>query len=408
MRWLVAGVLLITACGPLQTRPADSRVPAPSPTVSLAAPTTPSPSPRPGASAAQSAEPNGSGSLLFAALEAIGTVSQNQWNTVVIAGLDGYARAKATFAPMPKPYVCGGDPVLPMSAHVIGGVAYYADGMGTVRSLSTDGKITQVATFPLTSSQQLFSFAVSPDGSRLLATLFTLPDKPSSGDTCGGWMLVPGDFSLDVYSAQRGGAGRLLYHQSLHQTTTDMPKVMELAGWDQLGPIGTSPTSWAGNAPVLRYLGVPVRVNAETGEVLNQISDPQSCGVWDMAPTGDFVCAPAGVGDISVRRPDGIELWRARSQPPDLYYYSLLAPDEEHVIALDSGLPYPGSKVLGSDGTPTTMPDKFWHSGWLDSNTVIGYRTDRNLGNLGYVSLSAPGTMVDLGFYGMFVGAVHS
>jgi len=405
MRWLLISVLLVTACGSLHTHPADAHLPNPSPNASVAV-ATPSTSP-----AVPSPEP--STPLLFAALEANGTASPSGWNTLVIAGLDGYARAKTTFTPMPKPYVCGGDPVLPTSAYAVAGMVYYADGMGTVRSLSTDGTIRQVATFPMTSSQQLFSFAVSPDGRRLLATLFTLPDKPLSGDSCGGWMLVPGDYSLDVYSAQAGGAGRLLYHQSLHQTSTDMPNVMELAGWDQLGPIGTYPSFWAGNAPISRYLGVPVRVDAESGQVLNQVSDQQSCGVTDVASTGDFACSPAGAGDVSVRRPDGSELWRFTSQSPNFYYHSLLAPDARHVVALNSTLSYPGSLLLSPDGSAIKMPDRFLCNGWLDANTVVGFGPENVVGltpdrNLGYVSLSAPGTVVNLGFQGLFVGTVRT
>jgi hypothetical protein len=404
MRWLWVGLLLVTACGSLPTHPADAHLPGPSPSATAA--DTPASTSSPSPSADPSSQP--STPLLFAALEAKGATSASEWNTVVIAGLDGQARAKTTFIPMPRPYVGCTDPVLPPSAHVAAAHVYFADGSGTVRSLAADGTITQVATFPLTSTQQLFSFAVSPDGARLLATVFTLPPKPSSGDTCTGWMLVPGDYSLDVYSAQPGEAGRLLYHQSLHQTTTDPVTVMELAGWDEAGPIGTFPSFWAGSVPVTRYTGTPVRVDAYTGEVLNPVSDAL-CGVSDIASTGDFVCSPVGAGDVSVRRQDGHELWRFRSPAPDIYYYGLLAPDERHVVALDSSLPYPDSRVLGLDGSTFRLPDRFLSSGWLDANTVIGFGPENVVGitpdrNLGYITLSAPNMVVNLGFQGLFVG----
>src|ERR1700682_3933308 len=124
MRWLLISALLVAACGPLQTRPADAHLSNPTPSASAAF-NSPIPSP-----SVPSHEP--SSSLLFAALESTGTTSPSDWNTVVIAGLDGYTRAKTTFIPMPKPYVCGGDPVLPPSAYAVGGLVYYADGKGTV------------------------------------------------------------------------------------------------------------------------------------------------------------------------------------------------------------------------------------------------------------------------------------
>jgi hypothetical protein len=408
MRWLMVGLLLVAGCGPLPIHPADAHLPGSSPSASASR--TPDLTSSPSPSADPTPQP--STSLLFAALEANGTTNASEWNTVVIAGLNGQATTKTTFTPLPRPYVGCTDPVLPPSAYVAADHVYFADGSGTVRSLAADGTITQVATFPLTSSQQLFSFAVSPNGTRLLATVFTLPPKPSSGDPCTGWMLVPGDYGLDVYSAQPGEAGRLLYHQSLHQTTTDPVTVMELAGWDQIGPIGTFPSFWAGSVPVTRFTGTPVRVDPDTGQVLKPVSN-SLCGVTDIASTGDYVCGGGGVSDVSVRRPDGHELWYFRNQSPDFYYYSLLAPDERHLVALDSGLPYPGSQVLGQDGIAVRMPVRFLSSGWLDANTVVGFGPETVVGftpdrNLGYVMLSAPGIVVNLGFQGLFVGTVRA
>ncbi len=115
----------------------------------------------PSASPIASAQPTASSTPLFAALEAKGT-PLNQWNTVVIAGLDGYARAKATFTPMPTPYVGCAGPVIPSSAHVAAGKVYFADGTGVIRSLSITGQLTQVALTAAGCSQPSSRFLQRP------------------------------------------------------------------------------------------------------------------------------------------------------------------------------------------------------------------------------------------------------
>jgi hypothetical protein len=284
---------------------------------------------------------------------------------------------------------------------VAAGKVFFADGTGVVRSLSVTGQVAQIATFPLTSSQQMLSFAVSPDGSQILAAIFTIPPKPATGDPCSNPtapIFAPGDFSVDVFSAAAGGAGRLLNHQTFPQSSSSMPRPMELLGWDQVGPIGTDVTGWAtqGGGPS-HYHGIPVRIDATTGKVLNPISDP-SCSVWDLAPNGDYVCTPQN-GDISVRHPNGSEVWHAAGQPNVGYYLAFLSPDEQHLVALGSG-----GEVLGRDGTDVKLPDSFYHDGWLDSNTVIGGGFNTNLD---YITLNSPSTIVDIGFKGLFIGTVR-
>src|SRR5579859_5093885 len=115
--WWIVIVLVAAACGSAQ--PPTTIVASPSPTPSSAPPPE---------------------SLLFAALETNANAAQFQWNTVAIAGLDGNARAKTTFVPMPIPYTGCAGPVLPPSAHVAAGKVYFADGTGEIRSLGPQAK----------------------------------------------------------------------------------------------------------------------------------------------------------------------------------------------------------------------------------------------------------------------------
>jgi hypothetical protein len=418
VRRLIVSLLLlaVAACGQAKAQPATSPLAATTTRPSATAPAVPSPSPsaspNPSLGASPSPAPSAlpvpstSASLLFAALEAKGTAGKVvQWDTVAIAGLDGYARAKTTFVPMPVPDVGCMAALLPVSAHVAAGKVYFADGIGIVRSLSADGQITQVTTFPLTSGQQMLSFAVSSDGSRLLGAIFTLPAKPQLA--CTGAPAVDG-YSLDVYSAQAGAASTVLYHESPPATAVDASrvdlgiKVMALVGWDQVGPIATYPTYWAtqGGLPQ-NFYGTPVRLDPNTGKVAKQVSDPQSCYVEDIVLSGHFLCGP-GNGDISVRRPDGGEIWRAVNQPFNGTYLSWLSPDELRLVAVEGT----GAVVTGQDGSRVVLVAECDPRGWLDSATVIGI--NYTLDHLCLVSLSAPGAMVDVGFKGRFVGTVRT
>src|SRR5579859_4932050 len=140
-RLQVALLLVAAACGSAQPSPIGGSSPS---------------------SAASSSPPTAV--TLFAALETNAAAAQFQWNTVVIAGLDGVARAKLTFTPLPIPYAGCEGAVLPPSAHVAAGKVYFADGQGTIRSLDPQGNAASVASIPFTGNQQMLSFAVSPDG----------------------------------------------------------------------------------------------------------------------------------------------------------------------------------------------------------------------------------------------------
>ncbi len=376
-------LLLVTACG--STTPVASHS-------SPSAQATPA-SPSAAASPSPSAKPTGP--ILFAALEAKGT---NAWNTIVIAGLDGYAKAKASFQPIPAPYVGCAGAAPPVSAHVAAGAVYFVDGGGTIWRLSPSGGSTVVTRVPFTGHQQMISFAVSPDGTQLLAAVFTLAPKPASADPCSGAApFAPGDFTLDVYAAAAGGASRLLSHDVLPTSSSQpAPNVMAFVGWDRLGPVATFPTQWASQGGGPHPSGTLARADAGTGRIVRSVSDPNSCLVWDVAASGDFVCT-SSAGDLSVRRADGGEIWNVKA-PSDGPYWDLhLSPSEGKVLAGAGS----GTSVLTSGGNQVTLD--MYPRGWLDETTVIG-------GGFGqtftYVKLNAPTKVIDIGFTGMFIGSL--
>jgi hypothetical protein len=356
--------------------------------------------------------------LLFAMLESHGSANPAQYDTVAITGLDGSVAASATFTPMPQPTTACMGAILQPSAHVAAGKVFYADGSGVVRSLSASGVVTVVTTFPMTSKQQMLSFVVSPDGTRLLGTVFAVP---TNAWPCDGSVSTM-SYTFDSYTATSGKPSSLVGHQ----TWTSPQNTLALTGWDSVGPIGTYPTVWAsqGGGPG-STLGVFVRVDASTVRPLSPFAGKGSCMVWQSIQSGAFVCTldPVMTGGgtaeqsvdspVSVRRADGSEIWGFNLKSTNPAFEPLLAPDERHVTicCADAAGPSFGQVVAGQDGSIATAAGGFSAAGWLDSQTMIGYSHPDPLQPppfaLGYIRSSDPSLFTSIGLYGEFIGTVR-
>jgi len=413
---LAAILVLCVSCGQASGKPAAAVVsPSASPRASASAEpsATPTALSSPGAKPSPIPTPKTSPTLLFAVLEAKGTANAWTYNTVAIAGVDGYARAKTTFVPITSPTIGCFGTVIPPSAHVAAGKVYFADNKGVIRSLAINGTVAVAATFPLTSTQQMLSFAVSPDGTKLLGTIFTLPANISACN--GAWS---GTFTFDAYSATSGGSSQLVYHDSW----TKSQNVLALTGWDSIGPIGTYPTVWAsqGGGPG-STLGTFVRIDPTTLKVVSTFGDPASCQVWDSVPSGAYVCMLAGkptstdpygpiAQPVSIRQAGGSEEWHFTVTSVNGAWAPDLAPDEQHVVICCN---FDTSSVwlVDRQGTQTLFKTGFYASGWLDATTVFGYSGQTEsapTGTLAYVALNSPGTYVSMGFSGRVVGTVRN
>jgi hypothetical protein len=406
---------MVVACGQAQAGAAPSPAGAVKSTPSAAALAEPSPSLSPGPAPSPQPSPlpqtSASPTLLFAVTEQ--TAGTNPWvlNAVAIAGLDGRVRARTTFASVPQPDLgsCIG-PILPPSAHVAAGKVYFADAKGVVRSLAVDGTVRTVAKFPMTSSQQMISFAVSPDGGRLLGTVFTVP---KNGFSCSG-APTAATFTFDAYTALSGQPSKLVYHQSWSHP----PNVLELTGWDALGPVGQYPSVWAtqGGGPGLD-LGVFVRIDPTTMKVRSKFSDPGLCRTWSSVASGASVCLPDpvfhGEGDaqvtvqrVSVRRPDGTELWHFTVTSMNGAWSPMLAPDSRHAIICCADVDGPdfGTWDVGQDKSQIVVSNGFVPQGWLDSQTLIGYSPK----GAAYARSNDPANFKSIAVAGDFLGTVRT
>ncbi len=342
---------------------------------------------------------------LFAVLEA----RQHQgFDTIAIAGIDGYAKAKTAFAPRAVPQIFDAFAVLQPEAYVAAGGAYFIDGKGVVRRLDPSGSIQTVATFALTSSQQTASFAVSPDGKRLMAAVLTYPSfTPPTGQQ-GPTQTSP--WRLDIESASAGGSAKLLRHWEGNaiafpgQPGGDFQDV-RVVSWDATGPIAVVDDGVAAqNSPLpgarffdghLAYLHDDGAVGASLGG--------DNCPPFGLPRVGEIICASYQHPSVSVRSLNSKTLW---SGPLAQQAGSL---EGDFALSLDGArLAMDGQVVSLSDGSKIQLATNFNPAGWLNSSLLIGVVPPGNGvmggGRMAVVHLDKPTQVEDWGFNGLYVG----
>lgn len=352
--------------------------------------------------------------LLYAVLEAPAPDSNGAHpiDTVAIAGLDGYARAKVQFTPRGSAYIPDAAVLRMPEAHVAAGGVYYIDGKGVVRELQASGANRQVATFPVAPTQQVISFAVSSDGSKIIAAVLTLPavgPLPSPGGAP--WPPLIGPWKLDIDLATSGGST-----QTLHQwTSTAEPNQpggfsnIVIVSWDAQGPMAVVGSNVATQNAAFNgqqlFGGHFARIDLGTGLPGAQIGNCQGnfTGPWSASSDGTTICAVANDGGgstVTVQKP-GQAIWEipipeSRQVVGDF----VLAPDGTR-LAMDG-------EVVGREGVP--LPATFEPEGWLDDQTLIGYEVlpagQYTSPRMYYVWLQDSTLANDLGFSGRFVGVV--
>jgi hypothetical protein len=227
----------------------------------------------------------------------------------------------------------------------------------------------------------------------VLATVFTLPPKPAGNPCATGVDFAPGgQYSLDIYSADAGGAAKQISHQTFAEGGPT-PSILFFAGWDATGPLGTYPSEIGtqGGGPT-HYFGSPVRTDL-AGKVLGALGGAD-CNASDDLPDGTVACA-LSAGE-SVRRTDGSELWHGAQS----IQAGRLSPDARRVAGLGDS----GQVALGADGSVANLFGEFFVAGWLDNVTVIGNFAG---GEIGIQKVAPLGTGTGQGYKGSFVGVVQ-
>jgi len=392
-------VVLLTACS---TPPAGVRT-----------------SPLPTASASATGSPNAS-RIRFAVLEARRAGAQESeyagsHDTIAIAGIDGFALARATFTPRRIPVIPMAGPVLYPEAFAAAGGVYFIDGAGVVRRLDPSGATRKVTTFPLTSPQQGVSFAVSPDGKQLIAAVLTYPSVAPAPSTTAGQapaarFITSGSWTLDLEVAADGGTAAVLHHWQ--SGANDDPgsstgfRNLAIVGWDAMGPIGmidgyngAQQTLYEGQ----RWAGGHV-IRLGLDGTLGATPLTADCTPVALGDGGRILCllpgAGAHTGLLQVASPDGQVLWTA-IQPTQTNQIGgfTLAPDGTRV-AMDGVL-------VPQHGVDVQLPDSFMTRGWLNGDTVIGLIQGTEPMKIGILHLGAGNSIENWGFSGQFVGILR-
>jgi hypothetical protein len=376
--------LILTACGnpspQAQVSPQD---------------TAPQVSPSASPTASPSASPSAIPEFLFAVTES--NSSPSEPNTVAIVGLDGYARAKATFRPRVGPVVP--DAYVPVQgvAQVAGSGVYYIDGAGTLRVLRVGSQPQVVARFPLQPAQEDAWFAVNPDGSRILTGIFTFPALgPLVPGTNWNTLVGPSRFALETAAA--GGQTKTLVHWSTVYGA-EKPTIFPV-GWTSMGRVAMvgSPLSSQNAWP-----GGPLYVIDSAGRKTTLVGG-SNCDSESITRSGLIPCISGRV--VTVRDAHGTVLWTTHIDAFSAAYL-FLSPDGQ---AISDGF-HVERHVGGMVALPVRAsgpPQRFRVEGWLDNDTVVGRIVidDVTEGDLAWIDINHPTVIHDLGFKGDFVATL--
>jgi hypothetical protein len=383
---VLALVLLLAACGNPNQPQAQSSA-HPTATVATTPSAAPSSSPTPSTTTPPIHVTPPAAGLVFAVVE--GTVASGccggeptSAGTVAIVGLDGYARAKATFLPRKLPPIGHSVVMLQAPAVVAGSGVYYLDGNGAVRVLRVNSAPRVVATFSQQGHTYETWFAVSADGSSIVAGVVTF-------DSVGSY------FSL--YTAKAGGSPTQTVNAEAVGPPDAMVQVPFPVGWISSGAVAMNPDSLTTQ---MAWFGGPLQVlTFGPGGVQGSSVGGPDCRSASITPTGLIPCISSNEV-VSVRDAAGKLIWT--TQVPGVNALSLyLSPDGQAISD--------GQRVESHVGGAVQMPQGFRVEGWLDSNTIIGAVTPpggSGEGNLSWISLGDPSTVHDLGFKGDFVNTL--
>jgi hypothetical protein len=338
---------------------------------------------------------------------------------VAIVGVDGRLYARATFTP-PKPAVVGCEgSYVTNPIQVAAGAVYYLDNTGLVRRLSPSGIITEVAHFPIHTSQQLMWLAVSPDGSKLMAAIMVYPPLSPSWDpskTCP--VHDPGRTHEELDIAMLGRPTSTLSDK------TDPPGPMSLGDWDAAGPVAIPDTriAYVGYIDGTKWSGPATHLDAQGKPSGLPIGGADCQPLFGETSDGHLVCYDRK--QPTVRDSPGHILWKLKAlDPNDEFTYGAVAlsPDSSHVaFRLNSQccFTFDSSVVRSRDGIRIGLGSSFDPQGWLDNQTVIGARgsvqptcsgcpPDFKPTSLGILTLANPTKVRDLGISGKFLGVIQ-
>jgi outer membrane protein assembly factor BamB len=296
----------------------------------------------------------------------------------------GHVVASTRFAPPAQPTLSNCADLLQPPVRIAGGAVYFADSNGLVQKLTRDGSVSQVATFKLTSKQQLVSYAVKPDGTQLIAIVISTPPlHVPPPQTIGDPVFGPGTWTLDLETATPGGSTTAVLHKDLG---TAFPSPTVITGWDVSGPTATVSSAICTQAalPSWSYTGTLIHL-AMDGTHLDRIGG-SDCQAWDELTNGTVLCGTTDMRSFSVRRTDGTVIWSSSASG---FSNARLAPDGNAVASAD------GAVYFRDNRPPAAFPaSNGVVLGWIDPGSLVLMRQD---GSIGLAKASDPPAFSALG-----------
>lgn len=384
---LALAALLLVACGNASSSVRPSVTPPVSP------------------SAAASATAGPARELLFAALEPGGDLTQMRNSIVAIVRLDGTAKAKTRLAPRQLPQIRIA-PVYPQpEARVAAGKVFFADATGMVRSLAPDGTVSEVTSFPLTGPQQMLSFAVSPDGTRLMGAVFSFPPLRSPLPPTIQDSFAPVEYTLSLFTAAAGQPATSMLTKTWPPSSVLPRDALSLVAWSASAPLATVETELAGTESVQgRQVFGRVAEIDQSGKPGLMVGG-SDCQAWAVLPDETALCDDGTHQKVSVRARGGGVVFDAPPAANGQYLNLTLAPDASRLTYREGGV---AGKLFVADrtGGKVALPASFQPQGWLSPTILIG-ATQQSAGNMALIRLGNPSRVEDLGFKGFFAGVVQ-
>jgi hypothetical protein len=322
---------------------------------------------------------------------------------IAIVDMSGTVVAGADFDAGSAPLICDAVYVRPPIARIVDGVVYFVDHSGVIRRLDQTGKTAEVMRLPITSSQQQPYFAVSPDGSKVMASIVKVPSVNSNATSLTDCPGADRSQGVENYIGDAGAVPRTLGPGDF----TEMPPMATVvAGWDATGPLGTTHTYTGvqNGVPFDHFAGVNlVRLDPTTGAAVGAPLGGTDCRPLDRLVDGTLLCLLPNY-DLAVRKPDGSTIWTVK--PPQYTAFTpALAPDADH-IAVEGAILGPGGTVAsGPRVVAPTGPPLFVPFGWIDANTLVGGDANKPTA-LFLIKTSSPGTAIPFPAAGSFVGVL--
>jgi hypothetical protein len=329
--------------------------------------------------------------------------TQSASATIRIVDVQGQVHASATFQPPPAPQVGNAAALLQSPVRTVKGAAYYADSTGAVHRLAPDGTTSVVATFPLTNPQQELTYAVSPDGTHLIAIVLSTPQLHNPPpQTLQDPLFVAGSpWTLTLETADAGGKTTVTLQRNLGTT---YPKPTLIVGWDAKGPLATLNSGLGTQAETFSaHLfgadggGAPLIHVASDGTHLDQIGGA-GCLAVDEIADGTVICGSFDAPQYTVRSSDGTLLWAAGVAPDIDYAGPWLSPGGD-AIAFHDAVVTPES--LASAARQNSYQPSINALGWLDDSTVV---ESTLAGGLALYDAHGLTKIRDLGVSGIFEG----